>query len=398
MRRAAMMVLIAAMATTFPARGCALVAQGRVIHADGPPVWGTDVRLVPSFTVGSVDGPPEYAFGSVDRVVGEKSGGFFVHDSKYAQVRRYDPSGKLMANIGRKGSGPGEYQQLLGMAILGDSVLVTWDPPNARATFFGLDGKVRSSFMAVLGGVSHGPDVFGLDNSGIISLQVGIRGTRGYIRYRANGSALDTLPAVVDDGNGFMISTADGPRYSLTVGRVIKPNTSGGLIAASTDTLGFAVTGVTNPFRVVRHHVPVRVGASERKEWEALAEIFHKLATAQRPQPGVQRMEPALAKIPTMKPAFRDLRSDRDGRIWLEVYTPAEQRSTPTGGSRNRRPQISWLERSTFEVFASSGQYLGRIALPAEHQLLDARGDRVWTYAQGPDGEETIVVFQIVRK
>lgn len=385
--------LIAAVATT-----PSLAAQGRVVNANGAPSWGANVRLVPALTVGTVDGPPEYALGSVDRVAGEKNGGFFVYDSRYSQIRRYDASGKHLANIGRKGSGPGEYQQLLGMAVLGDSLLVTWDPQNARATFFGFDGAVRSSFTARLGGVSFGPDVFGIDNDGNVSVLVGFRATRAYIRYRANGTVLDTLAAPLDAKSGFTIPTNDGVRSSFGRGRILKPNTSGGLITASTDTLGFAVVGGSTPLRVTRTHAPMRLGAAERKEWETFAEGIYNLARRQRPQPGAQRTEVTLATIPTLKPALRDFVVDRDGRVWLDVYTTAEKREMPPRRAGDTRPQLTWRERSTFEVFAASGQYLGRVVLPAEHQFLDARGDRVWAYTSGPDGEERIMIFQIARR
>jgi hypothetical protein len=394
MRRA---LILAVVSTVLVAAGVPASAQVQVIRADGPPAWGTNVRLMRSFAVGSLDGPPEYAFGSVHQVVGEKGGGFYVHDFREMQVRRYDAAGRFVTKIGRKGNGPGEYQQLLGMAVLGDSLLVTWDPPNARATVFDRDGTVRSSFTAALGGVSFGPNVFGLDNADRVYLQKGIRESRGYIRYRIDGTILDTLPAAVHDGSGFVIFTADGARSSFGVSRVITPNTSGGLLVASPDTLGFSTVGVRNPITVVRRHVPVRLGAAERREWEALAETFFKMAKLQRPPPGSRRPEPMLARIPRVKPAVRAIRADRDGRIWLEVYTRAEQREVPSTRRTGTRPQISWHERNTFEVFSPSGQYLGRLALPAEHQLLDARGDRVWALTYGPNGEEQIVVFQIAR-
>ena len=393
MLREFVLVLITAVATA-----PSLVAQGRAINANGPPVWGANVRLVPALTVGVVDGPPEYAFGSVDRVVGEKNGGFFVFDSRYSQVRRYDASGKHLANIGRKGNGPGEYQQLLGMAVLGDSVLVTWDPQNARATFFDFGGSVRSSFTARLGGVSFGPDVFGIDNDGNISVLVGIRTTRSYIRYRANGTVLDTLAAPLDAKGGFTMSTSDGVRSSFSRGRILKPNTSGGLIIASTDTLGFALVGGSTTLRVTRTHAPIRLGATERKEWETFAEGMHNLAQRQRPRPGTQGTEVPIPTIPTLKPALRDFIVDRDGRVWLDVYATAEKRDMPPRRAGDTRPQLTWRERSTFEVFAATGQYLGRVALPAEHQFLDARGDRVWAYTSGPDGEERIVIFQLARR
>lgn len=398
MRRASVTVLIASILAALAGGRHPLGAQGTLLRADGPPAWGTTVRLVSQVTIGTLDGPPEYAFGSVDLVVGEKTGGFFVFDSKYVQIRRYDAAGKLIANIGGKGNGPGEYQELLGMALLEDSALVTWDPRNARVTFFGIDGKVRSSFRALPGDMTYAADVFGIDNAGIVSLQSGIGGTRRYVRYRPNGTVLDTLTSVIDNVGGFLLQTTDGSRYSFQALHFAKPNPLGGLITASTNTLGFATTIGNKPVRVERTYSPVRLGAEERKEWQAYADYFYARAKAEHPQSGVRLPTPALAAIPAVKPAIRDLSVDRDGRTWLDVYTVAEKRNIPPRSKGDARPQLTWREKSAFDVFSRTGEYLGRVTLPAEHQLLDARGDRVWTLTKGPDDEERIVVFRIARK
>lgn len=392
----AVFFLSAAIATALSVAWGPLSAQGGVVHADGPPVWGTGVRLVPAVTIGVLDGPPEYAFGSVAFVVGEKGGEFTVFDSKYGQLRRYSASGKLIANIGGPGAGPGEYRDLLGLALLGDSSLVSWDPRNARVTFFGLDGKVRGSFTAILGGTTYSPDAFAIDNNGIVYLLNGR--TRRYVRFRSNGAVLDTLTSVDGDTRGFVLSTTDGTRPSFVVRRLAKPSPLGGLISASTDTLGFTATVGGRRLTVQRTYAPVRLGAEERREWEAYAEWFYAQAKAEPPRPGIPRLEPTLAKIPSTKPAIRDFRVDRDGRIWLDVYTTAEKRVIPPRPKGDSRPRLTWRERSTYDVFMVSGQYLGRIVLPAEHELLDARGDRVWTLTSGPDGEDRIVVFQLVPK
>lgn len=375
-----------------------LGAQGAVIHADAAPLWGSSVRLVQAGSVGTIDGPPEYAFGSIDMVVAEKGGGFSVFDSKDVQIRRYNAAGKFIGNIGGKGAGPGEYQEILGLGLLGDTALVTWDPRSVRVTFFGLDGKVRSSFRPALGSMVYGSDVFGVDNSGNVSIQISFGGKNQYIRYRANGAVLDTLTSVLDNADGFVLMTSDGARRSFGTSQLVKPSPLGGLITASTDTLGFAMTVGGKQLRVRRSYIPVRLAAAERKEWEDYAEFFFVRGKAQRSQPGVQFPEPVLAKIPAIKPALRDLTVDRDGRVWLDVYTVAEKRPIPPRPSGDQRPQLTWRERSNFDVFAPTGQYLGRVVLPAEYQLLDARGDRIWTLCKGPDDEERIVIFQIVRK
>ena len=374
---------------TYPLSG-----QGRLIHADGPPAWGSHVRLVPALTIGALDGPPEYAFGSVGFVVGDKNGGFFVYDEKDTQVRRYDAAGKFVAKIGAKGSGPGEYQELLGMSLLGDTALVTWDPRNARVTFFGLDGKVLRSFMPLLGSMTYAADALGVDNAGIVSLLTG-HGRPVYVRYRPDGTLLDTLPAAPGAPGGLVLNTWDGSRYSFQHVAIVKPSPLGGLIVASATVLGFTMSVGGAPIAVQRANAPIRLETEERREWEAWAYYSYTWAKSHPPQPGVITSEPMLVKIPVLKPAIRGLSVDREGRVWLDVYTKAEQRAIPPRPKGDPRPLLTWRERSTFDVVSSAGVYLGRVTLPADHQLLDARGDRLWTLAKGPDDEERIEVFRI---
>src|SRR5688500_7607390 len=98
--------------------------------------WGANVRLTPVFSIGQVDGPDETAFGYVAALVVDRRGNFFVHDGNDNQIRRYDPNGKFLRAIGRKGKGPGEYTAVSAMAITDDSVLVVHDYSTARVTYF----------------------------------------------------------------------------------------------------------------------------------------------------------------------------------------------------------------------------------------------------------------------
>lgn len=374
-----------------------LCAQGRVISAEGAPAWGANVRLVPALTIGTLDGPAEYAFGSVSAVVGFADGSFVVHDSRQRQVRRYDAAGRFAANIGRTGEGPGEYKDVLGLESLGDTTIVLWDATLRRVTEFALDGSVRASTTLRIGSSAYGADVFGIDRAGIVSVNASFEPIRRYARYRLDGTLVDTVGAPVGSGGGFVMFTNDGARGPFPSEPMAVPYADGGLLTAHADTLGFRVIGNRVPRVVRRRHVPVRLSRDERREWEAVASHTFEAAKRWKVPPGVKRPEPKLATIPTVKPALRGIRSDRDGRVWLELYVAAEKRNVPPRPKGDTRPQLTWWERNAFDVFTGAGQYLGRVTLPAQHRLVDSRGDRIWAVSEGPDGEERIVVFRIVR-
>lgn len=377
---------IIALAVVEPA-GEPATAQASVVRADGPPAWGPQVRLVPLGSLGTVDGPPEYALASVRYLVGAKNGDFYTYDGQAVQLRHYGADGKFIRAIGRKGSGPGEYQQLMGLVLVGDSLLVAWDPSNRRVTYYGADGKLRRSFSPPLSSIMFGSDIFAVDAAGRVVIQYATRNdTNVYARFRADGGAVDTLRGSVRSDPGLLLSFPEGSRYSFHKSELVKPDPRGGLLRASTPLLGFTTEKDGRAVTVLRKSVAIPVGKQEREEWE-------RMTATLRPQARTSAALPS--KMPATKPAIRDVFADRNGRVWLDAYTVAEKRPDPAAGEPRRK--FTWFERATFEVFAAEGRYLGRVVLPPLHSLVAVNGDRLWTYTSGPDDEIRIAFFKMVR-
>jgi hypothetical protein len=94
------------------------------------------------------------------RVTLDPLGGFLVADSRELQVRRYDDDGDLIANFGRKGSGPGEFQHLSAVVRVNQDFLLVADM-GGQLSVFDADGtflhRAESSVaplydMATVGG------------------------------------------------------------------------------------------------------------------------------------------------------------------------------------------------------------------------------------------------------
>jgi hypothetical protein len=76
--------------------------------------WGTPVEMEENDRVINV----------TPRVTIDPRGGYLVADGREAQVRRYHADGRLAQVIGRKGNGPGEFQNLVGVHRLHDGRIV----------------------------------------------------------------------------------------------------------------------------------------------------------------------------------------------------------------------------------------------------------------------------------
>lgn len=87
------------------------------------------------------------------RVRVDPEGGFLVTDVQEAQVRRYDPSGRLLWRSGRRGQGPGEYVAPVSAMRLGDGTIAVLDRSN-RVTLLSGDGEYIDSFQLPFARVS----------------------------------------------------------------------------------------------------------------------------------------------------------------------------------------------------------------------------------------------------
>lgn len=111
------------------------VAGVELVHNTGaPPSW----LLEEIFTLGSAGGSELAAddeFGRISGVLADESGNVYVADANAAEIRVFEDGGAFVGRIGRKGSGPAEYQQLQSIGWLGDTLAVL-DPGNARLGLF----------------------------------------------------------------------------------------------------------------------------------------------------------------------------------------------------------------------------------------------------------------------
>jgi hypothetical protein len=93
----------------------------------------------PTVTIGGVKVPEPYVFQNVRDVVALSDGSIVVADAG-GRVAVFEPDGTWRADIGRRGRGPGEYQQPYRLDIRRDT-LVLWDVNLARLSLFRPDGS-----------------------------------------------------------------------------------------------------------------------------------------------------------------------------------------------------------------------------------------------------------------
>ena len=85
-----------------------------VVRADNPPSWGLNLRTVEEVRIGALEGPEEYVFGRVQSIAVGLDGTIYVTDDQVPVIRCYDSDGSYLGDVGREGSGPGEYMRIRG--------------------------------------------------------------------------------------------------------------------------------------------------------------------------------------------------------------------------------------------------------------------------------------------
>ena len=165
------------------------------------------VRLVEEKRIGSETSGPEYQFSTLSFVVA-RADDVYVVQRGISEIRVFDAEGRYRRTIGREGAGPGEFQSMWSVGIVGDS-LWTIDINLRRLTFFTLGGSLISTvqFEPVPPTLGQGGMLFlpyadivlrdggflGFGRGMASSVDVGDITAYPLLRLDAKGSTVDTL-------------------------------------------------------------------------------------------------------------------------------------------------------------------------------------------------------------
>lgn len=99
------------------------------------------IAFIEDLSIGEAEGDENYMFGRSIVFNTDGDGNFYVSDSDNNRILKYNPQGKYLLTIGRKGQGPGEFQSLSVPRFDKDNNLYIADSVNRRISFFDKNGK-----------------------------------------------------------------------------------------------------------------------------------------------------------------------------------------------------------------------------------------------------------------
>lgn len=281
-------------------------------------------------------------------------------------------AGSEAASVGRGGEGPGEFQNIVGIARLaGDSILVL-DGALLRLTLFDAAGRLAGTTRLETEGnerlwglhvVDDGTVIVGTAWSGRLLGANRSPGRRRLpyraFRYERTGELADVVGPL--PGTEVVVGRAGG-RLSMGIAPFAHRTTigvSGQLLYLGTaDQFEILVTRLdAAPVAIIRFG-PINLAL---EEWEI--EEWINSRAAQLPSRDAEaafRRVMAQAEQPRRRPAFEELVVSGEGDVWVQEFA---------GGS---------LREARWHIMSgTNGRYCGSLSLPAAFRLVDIRGGRL---------------------
>jgi hypothetical protein len=362
------------------------------VTSEGPTAWGDSAAavLVEKGRFHGTDGTTS-ELGEPSSIAVDGTGRIYVADSKPAAIKVFTPEGELVRVIGREGEGPSEFRYGF-IAVRGEH-LVLHDRVLSRTSVWDTAGTFLRSW--------HSSGAWGdiqIDRQDRIYISTTVPRKAGkpaqtpYVRWSLAGTVVDTL---------WIPNRESGKVWTVVMGKGGPVMTSGiPFLPLQTFALhpeGGFVYGWTGEYAIVRSATGKDSSLVFGRAWtrETISEERRKAEVEARIKElgtvkalGTQAMEEAMRSafhyedVPSTLPAYRDLRVDLSGRVWV------------------RRHALSDVGSTYYDVFDSTGAYLGPVTVPFK---VNPFGNQAWTVdglvtvTEDAEGRPTVVRLKLNR-
>ena len=384
-----------------PRFGLARDSAGIEIVDNGEPNSPTLARYElgerPRVVIGLDDTTPGHMLNQVVGAFRLNGGGLVVGDRGSREIRFFTEDGRHLLSVGGQGEGPGEFRLLVALDRMpGDTVVASAWPVGLRtwwdATGEHIDDTESGRWgLGLVGGRTLPDGTLLVDvydgasygNSIELWAAQGEDGstfrTEGLLlRVSREGQPTDTIAPIVGD-EWFKIGEVRTSGFANHV----RPYTyethlafnDRQIVLGESHLSEVRVYGYDGTLeRIVRwEHERLPVTAGDRRRFRQ--EVLRNLTNPTR-RPAFERW---LSEVtyPETKPVFRDLATDRAGRLWVQGWTADEEVDR-------------WL------IFERSGTLVGTVVARSDLRVLDAAEDYVLVLVTDDLGVETVQLFELL--
>ncbi len=297
----------------------------------------------PVVDIGVLDGEPEYQLFQVRDARRLGDGRIVIANGGTGELRFYDPDGRYLSSAGRKGGGPGEFEQLGWVRLYRGDSLLAYDFNQARMSIFDDQGRFGRSYRLQVPGETGfvmGIDVFA-DGRVLARAPRMFAGemTDGYMRrdevyhvYAADGAFIDSIGSFPGPEQ-FLRTGGEGQRRFISI--MTLPFGRTPIAVTHADRFYF---GSGDAYEVAVYGMDGHLMRSIRKDWtaprvtESALERFIAQRAADAPNEDARRgIEESYAELPTpeIMPAYRDLELDATGNLWVRDFEPDDEAEQP---------------------------------------------------------------------
>ena len=317
-------------------------------------------------------------------------------------IRFYDARGRYLGFAGRRGEGPGEFKQLMGVhAIRGDTLFIT---DNGEVELFTSDGKFVGQGASQARGVRFVyPTVVFSDGSylGILRDDNAVppagRARRPWpvARISRDGMRIDTIGSMLSSEEVFDGRLPFGRSVAFSQ-RSLLAGDAGRFFVASplrSEIVQFDLTG-----RAIRRILlPARNERVSDEAIRALREWYLSMPGENgQPLPPAMRARREQSLERTVYadrfPSFGNLLVDRARNLWAQRFDYHSAFLTP-GPVRTQTMSVA----STWDVLDPEGRWLCTVQLPARFTPLEIGSDYVAGLARDEDEVEQVRVYRLLK-
>lgn len=331
------------------------------------PVWTVDAA--PIFDIAATHADGTVAFLYADGATMLSSGNVVVADAFDASLRVFNERGKALRKVGRRGSGPGEFEGLGWIQQCGADTVFVWDH---------LQGKISV-----------------IDTAGAFVRQYPERANTYDLACSRGGRVVGmTMPPITGPPNP-KGETYQAPLWLAdTGGKVVRRlglvnwgqnRPLGRLtdIAASDDRIyvGTADSAFVDVYDLTGRRLnplPVGVGvrkASKTNYEHAIDGLVGPMPTREMRESGRQQM--LRIPAPEYLPVYSTVHTDPSGTLWVNVSAPGD----PT---------------TVLRAISSDGRLLGEVSVPKGLRVFEVGADYVLGRYHDSDGEQHVTAYRFV--
>jgi len=349
-----------------------LAACGAPGAGSGVSAWDVEFEL----SIGGADEGP-FSFSDIRSLDVADDGTIYVLEAQEQEVRVFGPDGAFLRTIGRRGSGPGEFERANGVALAPGGEVWVYSPARRRLERFDTLGAVRASHhvnATSYGWLWSG----GVDSAGRLydshPVQLGESRVYHIMRTDPEGGTVDTLPwpdcEAPDPGYFAFPSGSMAIPYAHAQIRVMDPRGQVWCGGSGELTLYQYRLGEVEPTRTLTMALePAVVSSAERDSAIAAAERFKKQAG---------EVDLDYSMIPVTKAIVLGIHLDEAARVWVRTMTASG-------------PGLA--------LFAPDGAPLATVTLPVEPMPYGpflVRDNQLYFTVANADGVPSVVRYRVV--